>query len=200
VRLDAGSRARPLSPSAVELSQGAVYVDTGSESGRFEVRTAVATARDIGTQFEVRLLERTLRLRVRSGLVELKDDARSVSARAGTEITFSRSGSVGRPIAAYGPEWDWTARISPPLTFEGMTLATFLEGVGREHGWAIHYADPALAREASGIVLHGSVEGLSAREAVEAAVITSGLRHRFESGALVVLRGASAKQAGSVDE
>jgi ferric-dicitrate binding protein FerR (iron transport regulator) len=191
VRLDVGSRARPLASKAIELSAGAAYVDTGGESGRFEVRTEFGIARDIGTQFEVRLLDRSLRLRVRTGAVELRDGARSVSGRAGTEITLTGNTAVSRPMAAYGSEWDWIARVSPPLDIEGMALSVFLERVAREHGWRLHYADPALEREASGIILHGSIEGLHPREAIDVAIATSSLHHRLEAGTLVVLRRSS---------
>lgn len=188
VRLDVGSRARALSARAIELSAGAAYVDTGRESGRFEVRTPVGTARDVGTQFEVRLLDRAVRLRVRTGLVELSDGARSVSGRGGTEITFSDGAASSRPLAPHGSEWEWTTRVSPTLDIEGMALSLFLERVAREHGWTIHYADPALEREASDIILHGSVEGLGPREAIDVAIATSSLHHRLEAGELVVLR------------
>jgi ferric-dicitrate binding protein FerR (iron transport regulator) len=195
VRLDVGSRLRPISSSGIELSAGAVYVDTVREAGRFEVRTAMATAFDVGTQFEVRLLDRTVRLRVRTGIVELKDDTRSVSGRAGTEITLSATGAVSRPIVAHGSEWEWVASISPPLEMEGASVAAFLERVAREQGWTVRYADPALAREASGIVLHGSVHGLHPREIVDVAIAASGLRHRFENGELVVLRAMHSREA-----
>jgi ferric-dicitrate binding protein FerR (iron transport regulator) len=191
VRLDAGSRARPISSNIIELSAGAVYVDTERESGRFEVRTAMATARDVGTQFEVRLLDRTVRLRVRTGVVELKDRVRSVSGRAGTEITLSATGAVSRPIVAHGSDWDWTSRVSPPLDMEGTSMAAFLERVAREHGWVVRYADPALAGEASRIILHGSVSGLAPQEMVDVAIATSGLKHRFEGGELFVLRASA---------
>jgi ferric-dicitrate binding protein FerR (iron transport regulator) len=190
VRLDVGSRARLLSRRAIELSGGAVYVDTGRESGRFEVRTATATARDVGTQFEVRLVDRAVRLRVRSGVVELADAARSVTGQGGTEITWSATAIASRDFAPYGDEWNWIGRVSSPLDIEGVALADFLARTGRELGWAIRYADAALAEEAAGIRLHGSVNGLSLREAIEVAITTSGLQHRIESGSLVVLRGA----------
>ena len=193
VRVDVASRARPLSSDAIELAAGAVYVDSGREWGRFEVRTRLAIARDIGTQFEVRLLDRTVRLRVRSGIVELMNGARSVSGRAGTEITLNEHAAASRPIAVYGSEWDWTARVSPPLEIEGMSLSSFLERVVREHGWTLDYADTALARKATGIILHGSVNGLSPREAVDVAIATSGLRHRLEDGELVVLRSSEGR-------
>jgi ferric-dicitrate binding protein FerR (iron transport regulator) len=190
VRLDVGSHARAVASNAIELSAGAVYVDTGRESGRFEVRTTMATARDIGTQFEVRLLERTVRLRVRTGVVELADRVRSVTGRRGMEITLSASGAVSRPIAPHGTDWDWTAHVLPPMEIEGVSLADFVARVGRELGWVVHYADPALAQEATGITLHGSVKGLSPREALDVAIATSGLQHHVEDGSLVVLRAA----------
>jgi hypothetical protein len=193
VRLDVGSRVRPLSSSVIELTAGAVYIDTDRESGHFEVRTPVATARDVGTQFEIRLLGRTVRLRVRTGVVELKNGARSASGRGGTEVVFSAAGAVSRPIAAHGSDWDWTASVSPPFEIEGATLSTFLDRVAREHGWTLRYADPALAREASGIILHGSVTGLTPREAVEVTLTASGLTHRLEDGAVVVLRRSGAR-------
>ena len=199
LRLDVGSVTRLLSSSVIELSAGAVYVDTESESGRLEVRTTFGTARDVGTQFEVRLLDQGVRLRVRTGSVELNDGIRSVSGRGGTEITLSSSGAVSRPITAHGIEWDWTARVSPPLDTEGLSVAAFLERVAREHGWTLRYDDPALARDASAAILHGSVAGLSPHEMVEVAINSSGLHHRFESGHLYVLRGARVREGGSAD-
>jgi hypothetical protein len=194
VRLDVGSRARPLSSDVIELSAGAVYIDTGGESGHFEVRTAMATARDVGTQFEVRLFDSTrLRLRVRTGLVELSDGVRSVSGRGGTEVTLSATGAVSRPIAVHGPDWDWTARVLPPSDIEGLALSTFLERMAREHGWGLRYADAELAAEASRITLHGSVSGLAPHEAVEVAIATSGVRHRLEGGELVVRRASEGR-------
>ena len=165
---------------------GAVYVDTGRENGRFEVRTDLATAHDIGTQFEVRLVDDGLRLRVRTGLVELKGPTRSISGRPGTEIVLSTVGAVSRPIATHGSEWDWTTRVSPPLAMEGMSLAAFLRRVAHEHGWTLRYASPAVEGSAARVILHGPVDGLAPHEMVEVAIATSGLRHRLENGELVV--------------
>jgi ferric-dicitrate binding protein FerR (iron transport regulator) len=184
---------RPLAAGVIELSAGAVYVDTGGESGRFEVRTPLATARDVGTQFEVRLVDRTVRLRVREGAVELSDGTRSVAGRAGTEVTLSATGAMSRPIATHGSEWDWTAAVALPFEIEGATLSAFLARIAREHGWTVRYADAALAREASDIILHGSVRGLPPGEAVGVAIATSGLRHRLEGGELLVLRESNAE-------
>jgi hypothetical protein len=188
VRIDAASLATPRSSAAVELASGAVYVDTGREEGRFEVRTALATARDRGTQFEVRLFDRAVRLRVRTGMVELDDRSRTISAGGGTELTLTSDGPVSRPIDVRGSNWDWAVGIAPPIGFDGRPLARFLEQIAREHGWTVHYADPELAREAAGVILHGSVDGLDPRDAVAVAVSASSLRHRLDGGELLVFR------------
>jgi ferric-dicitrate binding protein FerR (iron transport regulator) len=188
LRIDARTRLRVLSASAIELTAGAVYVDTGTEHGRFEVRTALATARDIGTQFEVRLLDSQLRLRVRTGVVELRDEARSISGRSGTEILLSASGAVSRPVAVHGTHWEWIARLAPRVEMEGQSLAAFLERTAHEQGWTIEYRDPTVEREASRTVLHGSVDGLAPADAVAVAVATSGLGHQLDRGTLAVFR------------
>jgi ferric-dicitrate binding protein FerR (iron transport regulator) len=188
VRVDTRSRLRILGASAIDLEAGAVYVDTGRENGRFEVRTALAIARDLGTQFEVRLVDAQLRLRVRTGLVELGDGVQSISARPGTEILFSSSGVVSRPVAVHGADWEWTARLAPRVEMEGLSLAAFLERTAREQGWTIEYRDAVVEHEAARTILHGSVDGLSAADAVGVAVETSGLRHHLDRGVLVLSR------------
>ena len=197
VRVDVGSRVRPLAPDLIELISGALYVDTGRTVGHFAVRTALGTARDIGTQFEVRLVgttEPSLRLRVRTGIVELTGGGRSVSGRGGTEVTFSSAGTVSRPLAPHGPEWEWTASLAPPMEIEGQALSTFLSRLAHEHGWHVRYADSALARDAAGIILHGSVRGLSSQDALDVAVATSGLGYRLEHGELVIMGGSGRKK------
>jgi len=191
VRVDVSSRATFVGPRAVELSSGAVYVDTGSAAERLEIRTHLGIARDIGTQFEVRLVAARLRLRVRTGAVELSDRSRSMTGHAGTEIFFSDTEAESRPLAPYGPEWEWTVAVSPPIDIEGVPLSTYLDQLAREQGWTIQYSDPALARDARGIILHGSVAGLVATEALDVAIGTSGLAYRFDNGRLVVSRETS---------
>jgi ferric-dicitrate binding protein FerR (iron transport regulator) len=188
VRLDVSSRATLVGARAIELSSGAVYVDTGTGAHRLDIRTSLGTARDIGTQFEVRLFEGRLRLRVRTGAVELSDRSRSVTGHAGTEILFSATEAESRPLAPFGPEWQWTVELSPPIDIEGLPLATYLDRLAREQGWTVQYVDSTLARDAGGIILHGSVAGLAPADALDVAIGTSGLAYRLDNGRLVVSR------------
>jgi ferric-dicitrate binding protein FerR (iron transport regulator) len=67
LRVDRETRLRVVSTRGVELLHGAVYVDNGRDRGEsIEIRTALGTVRDIGTQFEARLVDSRLRVRVRS--------------------------------------------------------------------------------------------------------------------------------------
>jgi ferric-dicitrate binding protein FerR (iron transport regulator) len=190
LRLDSASRATLAGTHAVDLSSGAVYVDMGAARG-LEIRTPFGTARDIGTQFEVRLFPERLRLRVRTGAVELRDRSRTVTGHAGTEILFSATEAESRPFAPYGPEWQWTAELSPPVDIDGLPLSSYLDRLAREQGWTVQYADSSLARDARGIILHGSVAGLAPGDALDVAIGTSGLGYRLDNGRLVVTRETS---------
>jgi ferric-dicitrate binding protein FerR (iron transport regulator) len=188
LRLDHGSHARLLSARSIELAAGAIYVDSGAESPDLEVSTSFGIVRDIGTQFELRLDASSLRVRVRSGVVEVQRGAQVSSARPGVELTLSLEGATTRTVAPYGPEWAWAARLGPPFEIEGRPLGAFLEHLCREQGWTLAYSDAKLEREASGIILHGSTEGLQPSDALEIVLATTGLTHCFKDGELVVTR------------
>ena len=188
VRLDVSSRARLLRASRIELAAGAIYVDTSRDSTTLEIQTPFGTVRDIGTQFEVRLQNEALRIRVRTGIVELHRDGDPVAVRAGTELAVTTANTVARPIASYGDEWAWTASLAPPFEIEGRTVAAFVEHLAHEHGWSVRYTDATLARSASSIVLHGSVSGLEPDDALAAALATSDLVHQIRDGELRIAR------------
>lgn len=164
IRFDVASRARLVSATVIELTEGALYFDHPGGGAGIEVRTPVGTVRDIGTQFEVRVMPSSLRVRVRSGLVTLRAGNDEVPARPGTELLVVGDRVVGRTVAVYGAEWAWTASIAPSIAIEGRPLGTVLGELCREHGWTLRYAEPSLARAASGAILHGSIAGLSPEE------------------------------------
>jgi ferric-dicitrate binding protein FerR (iron transport regulator) len=188
LRLDRASRTRVRSHTLFELADGTLYIATSETSKGLEVRTALGTLRDIGTRFEVRVHDGSLRLRVRSGLVEIHRNGGVIPALAGTETRVTSSGVDRTAVAIYGSEWDWTAALAPSFDIEGRPLAAFLEYVAREQGWTLRYSDAALATVASSIILHGSVRGLRAEPALSVALATSGLEYRLRAGELLVFR------------
>jgi ferric-dicitrate binding protein FerR (iron transport regulator) len=190
VRLDRGSRIRVIAPALIELTEGAVYIATSEGSRGFEVRTSMGTVYDVGTQFEIRLGETSLRVRVRTGVVEIRRREGVVSTHGGSETTVTSNGVDTRRVSTYGPEWDWTAGLASAFEIEGRSLQAFLGHITREEGWTLRYANPTLPDAVSRIVLHGSVDGLRAEDALRVALATSGLQYRLRDGELLVSRPA----------
>ncbi len=189
LRLAAGSRLRLLSATEFELERGAVYLDSAVAGAAFEVRTALGTARDIGTQFEVRLMAstRSLRIRVREGRVELELADDRHTAAAGEQLAVLADGSVVRgSVPTFGPTWNWVVVAGPGYEIEGRSLAEVLAWVAREGGWQLHYADQALAELAAEIQIYGPPVGENLQEAVISALTGSGLSYQLEAGRLSV--------------
>jgi ferric-dicitrate binding protein FerR (iron transport regulator) len=193
VRLDVGSRVRWVSARSIDLLQGRAYIATARGASGFEVHTPFGTLHDRGTRFEVRLEVHSLRLRIRDGLVELKNRNQTVLAQAGQETVVSSSGVETKPLATYGDEWAWTDHLRPPFDIDGRTLADFLEQLAGEQGWSLRYANDELEQAAATVTLHGSVEGLSPEEALGVAISTSGFRYRLRQGELLVSRSSTAR-------
>lgn len=188
LRIDRNSRVRLLAPALIELIGGAAYIETAPGSHGFEIRTPIGAVRDVGTQFEVRLDNASLRLRVRSGMVQLRRGATITAAAAGTETIATSAGVTVHELPPYAPEWAWTAALAPRYAIEGRSLAAFLEHTATEEGWTLRYASPDVGSVAERTVLHGSVEGLAAEDALNATVATSGLQYRLRGGELVISR------------
>ena len=192
VRLDFATRLRLDSASSLVLERGAVYVDSGASTAAgirpgIEVRTPIGVARDVGTQFEMRLVGRNLRLRVREGRVVLDPGRGPLEALSGTEIDVEARGVSRRAgLRPGGPEWNWVLRIAPPYSIDGRPLGEVLAWVSRETGVPIRFADADLSKRSSAIVLHGSIAAVPPDELLAAVLPTCGLEERFENGTAVI--------------
>ena len=186
VRIDAGSSVRFDSPRLVKLERGALYVDSGAApGGGIEVATDLGSVRDVGTRFEVRLLDGALRVRVREGMVLAGRAGEAHQARAGGELVLQADGrfsSAATPV--YGADWDWVQHAGRAMAIEGATLADFLDWVSGETGLRWRLAEPQTARPPKDITLHGSIEGLTAEEALAVVLPGCGYRHRVDGDQL----------------
>jgi ferric-dicitrate binding protein FerR (iron transport regulator) len=193
VRIDRASHLVFLAPAAIEVTAGAVYIATSDGSPGFEVRTVMGTIRDVGTQFEVRLAGSALRIRIRTGTVEIRRGQDIRAATAGTEAMVTTSSIAVRQVQSFGADWRWTTDVAPPFAIDGRPLHVFLEHIVAEEGWTLRYSNPDVAEAARRIVLHGSVDGLKAEKALDVTLATSGLQYRLEAGELLVSRPATAR-------
>ncbi len=185
LRLDGGTRVRISSIRELSLERGAVYIDS-NRSG-VTIHTPIGAVHDIGTQFEVRLAGDRMRIRVREGRIDLQHGNATHSAAAGIELDSDSRGLVTRhSIPRSGAEWDWVVRAALPIRLDGRTLAEVVGTVTREEGVTPVWSDSS-ARAAASIRLHGTVP-LSPDEALDSALVASGLTARTEGGRIIIQR------------
>jgi ferric-dicitrate binding protein FerR (iron transport regulator) len=189
LRVSHATRLRMESDSVLVLDRGTLYVDNAGADGAersLEVRAPAGVVRDIGTQFEVYSAEDSLRVRVREGMVVLETGDDIHQAEPGVELLLSAGGALTRrTISPYGTEWGWTHRIAPPFSLEGRSLSQFLDWVARESGRSVTFADEGTESAAQGVVLHGSIEGLTPEEALAAVLPTCGMLHLVNERILI---------------
>jgi len=178
LRVDGDTRVRLDSDRALFLERGAVFV--ASHGHRVVVTTPLGEIRDVGTEFEVRLEMKMVRVRVREGRVDLRSGGVTRTAVAGVELSADASGAVTeRAIARVGGDWDWIVRAAPAIALEGRTLRNVVDTVSREKGLRPVYQGVGDAR------LHGKLP-LSPEEALQAALAASSASARIDGDRLIV--------------
>jgi hypothetical protein len=192
LRVKEGTRIAVEAPSIVRLEHGAIYVDTKSGASaprRMEVHTPQGTVHNVGTRFEVVADSGAVRIRVRNGEVRVDRAGPEVRVIAGGVVALLPDRRVEWGAAPpFGKDWSWVEALAPPFVIEGATLESFLNWVSGELGLTWRYADRAAERYGRTVVLHGSIEGLTPKEALDAVLPTCGMSERTSRGELIVAR------------
>jgi len=188
IRLDAGTEAVLETSSRIALMRGCLYVDSGARPrtsawhspSPVEVVTDRVTARDVGTQFEVRLIGDRYRLRVREGRVLLKHAGGRSEGAAGEQLLIAPSGRVERSqIPVDDPGWQWITRVATAPEIDNQPLSLVLDWVTRETGRSIRYSSRNTEELAAAAILHGSIRGLEPLAALETVLATSDLSYQI---------------------
>ncbi len=170
VRMDENTKMLARAADRFALERGAVFVrsEAGSESSVF-VETPFGTATDLGTQFIVRLVRRSIVVGVREGLVQLeKSKSDRINVEDGSLYILSDDGlSQYRQISADDEIWDWVDAMPEPFEIEGATLASYLAWYADSLGASIEWLDDESERRAAEIVLSGSIDGTSLKEGLD---------------------------------
>ena len=193
VRLDSGTTVRLLASDSLTLSRGAVYVDsrsTGENSlPALTIGTLLGDFREIGTQFEIRLSEDTVRARVREGRITVEHAGEDLQVVAGQEMEINYRGELQHgTIDPASSEWGWIGELAPMMEIEGRPVGEFLDWIARERGLQLTFEDPALYVTAAETGLNGSIDGMSLDQALEAVLPTCGMTHHIQNGTLTLLR------------
>jgi ferric-dicitrate binding protein FerR (iron transport regulator) len=167
-------------PDSIRLQHGAVYTDTGGGGGSIVIHTPVGTARDLGTQFELRYVGDVLRLRVREGRVRLQRDSETLVAGAGQQLTIDARGSVTRGnIAGDDLEWAWAETVAQVPNFNDQPVSVLLVWVARETGRTVRYSNAAAERQAAAVILHGQIGPLAPLETLRVLLATTDLTYEI---------------------
>ena len=179
LRLDARTLVAFEDTGHAQLSQGAVYVDSGSPPGtpgpEFVLATPAGAVAHLGTQYEARILDGSVRVGVREGRVRLAHASGDLVGAAGESFTVRGNEVIRAPLAPTAPEWSWVADVTPPFSIEGRSVEELLVWAARQTGRTIVYASPGAAEQARRAMLSGTVEGLTPDEAVHAVLSTTSL-------------------------
>jgi ferric-dicitrate binding protein FerR (iron transport regulator) len=181
LRLAEGTEVALDRANRLTLSAGRAYVDRG-EAARagdpIEIVTRTATAREVGTQFEVALLGDTYRLRVREGQVVLSYDERQANGAAGDQLSIEPGRQLERTsILRTDAAWLWVETVAPTPDLNDRPVSDLLDWVARETGRAIRYANSEVERRAATTILHGSIRDLAPLEALDVMLATTQLEY-----------------------
>lgn len=174
----------------ISLSRGELYVDIppgAHAASSFRVLTRAGEFRHLGTQFAVMSNEGQTRVRVREGQVVWRVAGGESTIPAGIEVTIDRNGQASkRPITTAGRDWAWTEAMAPDITIESRPLIEFLQWFARETGRKLEMDESSRA-QATGILMHGSIKGLTVTEALSAVMsTTTTLKYELPEGVLRV--------------
>jgi hypothetical protein len=192
VRLDRYTNIALVDADRIDVTEGAVYVDSGvpgAHPGRLQIGTRTGVMRHIGTQYEARILPGGgTRIRVREGRVDVTSARGAMrTVQVGEQVLVVSSGiQNGGYIEPSSTEWDWASNASPGFDIDGRPVHEFLVWAGRETGLKVVFATPESAAEAQRAVLSGSVAGLGPDEALAAILPTTSLRGTEKDGQLVI--------------
>jgi ferric-dicitrate binding protein FerR (iron transport regulator) len=201
LRLDADTRVALAGSDRVVVERGAVYLDAGirpaaGQSVRLESR--FGTTRHLGTQYEVRVTPEQMLVSVREGQVALEAAGAATTrapgnsqfrivAEAGEQLAVKSTGAVARgTVGGQDARWDWITEVAPPFAIEDRRLSEFLVWVCRETGRKLAFSSPQVEAAAEGIILRGSVAGLSPDAALAAVMATTNLAYTDDNGRLLI--------------
>ncbi len=188
LRLAAATEVQMDGPRQILLRSGRLYLDNRASVGTgYRIETPAGTARDVGTQFELRVADGILRLRVREGRVEIDRAGQLLSGSAGEQLEFDALGGVTRSmIAPTDAEWQWTEAVASAPDIEGQPATVLLRWVARETGRQLRYEPAAVETRAAAVILHGNIQHLTPMAALEVMLATTDLEYALSGDTMVI--------------
>lgn len=190
LRIDENTQLRIDAADQFSLLGGRIYADTGQfvyREGGLKIETAFGLVTDVGTQFSVAMRDDTLDVAVREGRVDVRNDSDRYAARMGERLTLTQ-GEVGTIAAldTHDDYWNWVAELTPAFDMTNKSLLDFLKWAARETGRDLQFESDESRMFAMRTDVHGSVDGLTPEEALEAILATTSVRYQIADDKIVI--------------
>ncbi len=171
LRIDTSSELFFHSPEHVSLQSGAVYIDSDGAPEHLPIliSTSIASVQDVGTQFQVRLLNATLIVGVREGSVEIAQQgqaSRAIDHGRFIELSPMSQGEE-RLLQHDDPSWEWIKTLAPDSAAPKSTLEQFLRRYADELGVRLRWTDIVSEENARKIEISGLDEDATPSESLE---------------------------------
>ena len=190
LRIDENTRIRVNAVDQFTLISGRVYADTGQfvyRDGGLKISTDFGLVTDVGTQFSVATTDRTLDVAVREGRVDVRNESDSYAARMGQRLTLAQGMAPELiELEPHDQYWNWIVDLTPAFDMINKSLLDFLKWAARETGRELQFESDESRMSAMRTDVHGSVDGLTPDEALQAILATTTVRYRIEDDRIVI--------------
>ncbi|MCS6947586.1 MAG: FecR domain-containing protein [Steroidobacteraceae bacterium] len=189
VRLAPDTHVRFRDHRRLELRRGRVFVaaDAGAPND-FVILTPAGDVRHLGTAYAVHVTARRTVIAVRSGRAQLAAGGRTATAVGAGQVLEIGDGSAMRLSRATNSEnyFGWLGSMPADFVIDGRSLREFLEWYAAESHRELEYGDAATRAAAASTRLSGSIDGLTADEALEALTAAAEFDARIADGRVIV--------------
>lgn len=182
LRVDAHTRIELVSASEIFLYTGRVYFDSfgTTDGGTFAVRTELGLVSHIGTQYMAEVSDSGLAVSVREGEVIVSGAASDEPVHRGQRAELN---GARRPVitntSGVGDDWKWVETVSPNISVDDMSAYDFLQWVGRETGYTVHFTSESANATARATELMGVVNA-DPRDELRLRMMTMDLDAQFD--------------------
>jgi ferric-dicitrate binding protein FerR (iron transport regulator) len=174
------------------LDAGLLYFDSRGRApgASIDMATSFGVVRDIGTQFEILATDDRLRVRVRSGLIELRSAAGDDPIRlADAEMEVTAAGASRQlPLAPDSEVWAWAEALASAPDDGRHTVFEYLSWIAHEKGKVLTFSSPAAEQRARADYFGGDPTGLTPLELLAVIAATSSFRYEMQDDATILIR------------
>jgi ferric-dicitrate binding protein FerR (iron transport regulator) len=174
-----------LDRNNVRLLSGALYFDSAGR-GSIRVHTPHGVASDIGTQFETRLTDVQLIVRVRDGKVRVDQGSSAVLVDSGQALHLANGAAEITAIPPGDAPWVWADAMDLDFSLDGRSMAEILSWLAARESWTLRYQNDTARQRAREEIIHGKLNTEDSRALLRQLALISDMRFELKANSLLV--------------